>query len=406
MKGTLARNALIILVVAAAGSCGTSREPSVLLDTGAVVQLLEVLDTIAAHTPAIEQTTERLKTLDPAGQRKLLDSLADRNRHDPAISKAIDALVSSSAYQFYYSHFKNVTPDVHRDILCHLPYEAIDAPGSIGSVLFELYFHRYDVRRWITTVASGIEPERARRIAADWLPVGEYTLPRTVFFYDGNGDAFAARNGVGFDLYGVLLGQLPQQQRFSDLSAMGSDWIEKTLAHEYHHMFSGDLIYSAPNENSPASAGVARITRHIVSEGMATQCDPRSGLDREIITDTSVIEFWIANLKQHASVLSTSPSIKSATAQWLDSCTGILATEQRDLFLKRRFGDAGADSVAARAIIRPDMIHTLGRWMVKHISADGQDRSKALGLLSHPDSIYVWYDRSMAAASEELKFGW
>ncbi|MFZ1685161.1 MAG: DUF5700 domain-containing putative Zn-dependent protease [Candidatus Zixiibacteriota bacterium] len=406
MKRTWVRYALIFLIVAAAGSCGTSRKPAVLLDTGAVVQLLDVLDTIAAHTPAVEQTTERLGMLDPAGRRRLLDSLADQNGHDPAIGKAIDALVGSPGYQFYYSHFKNVTPAIHRDVLCHLPFEAADAPGNIGGVLHELYSHRKEVRQWMTTVAAGIDPERARRIASDWLPPGEYTLPGTVFFYDGNGDAFAARNGVGFDLFGVMLGQLPESQRFSELASMGSDWIEKTLAHEYHHIFSGDQIYSAPRENSPASAGVARITRHIVSEGLATQCDPRSSLDREIITDTSVIGFWIANLKQHAALFAADPQGSAVASRWLDSCSGILATEQRDLFLRRRFGDAGADSAAARAIIRPDMIHTLGRWMVQHISHDGQDKSMALGLLHHPDSIYVWYDRSMAAAPQELKFGW
>jgi hypothetical protein len=378
----------------------------VLLDTASVSQLLDVLDTISVHAPAIEQAREHLNGLDPAGQRKFLDSLTDRNRNDPSVSKAIDALVTSSGYQFYYSHFNNMTPEIHRNVLCHLPHEAADAPGGIGGVLQELYFHRNDVRQWMTSVASGVDTERARKIAADWLPPGEYFLPQTVFFYDGNGDAFAAKRGVGFDLYGVLLAQLPEEQRFSELSGMKSDWIEKTLAHEYHHMFSRDMIYGADNESSPAAVGVARITRHIVNEGMAAQCDPRSGLDGEIVNDTSVIRYWIADLKEHASVFAADSQSKPAISTWLDSCSGVLATQQRDLFLQRKFGSAGADTAAARSIIRPDMIHTLGRWMVRHIAADGQDKEKALGLLKHPDSIYVWYDRAMASAPEGLKFGW
>lgn len=407
MRITSAVVAVGIGMVAILSACSNRPANQVPLDSSGVTKLLDLLDTIAAKNPNLQEVEAKLAALPASSRRILLDSLVQRNRDDRAITRAIDDLLESDAYKLSYTQFKNVTPKIHREILYHLPYEAIDSPGGIADVFMELFPHRDQVRAWVTGYIPKIDINKARARAMAWLPAGEYPLPRTYFFYDGNGDAFAQPQGIGFDLYSVLLRPIPGPHRFSGLSDRGDGQLEETLAHELHHMYSREAIKDAPKESSPKWAGVALLSREMVSEGLATQCNPLTGMDKEITEDPIVIAYWISDLKEHAANFAGLPENAASKQLWRDSTYQDLAQYQKLEFLSRCFPGKRADSIAREVQVqRPDLAHTLGRWMVKHISQDGRDRSQAIALLQHPDSVYVWYDRSVKDLPSEMRFVW
>ncbi len=396
-----------IAMVAMFSACSKQPADQATLDSSGVTKLLDLLDIIAAKNPNFQEVEAKLAALPVSSRRVVLDSLVQQNRNDRTISRAIEDLLASDAYKLCYAQFKNVSPKVHREILCHLPYEAIPSPGGISDVLFELFPHRAEVRAWVASYVPRIDMNRARLRALAWLPAGNYPLPPTRFYYDGNGDAFAQPEGIGVDLFGVLLYPIPKEERFARLNYITSEQLEETLAHELHHMYSRQALKDAPMESSPKWASVASLSREMVSEGLATQCNPLTGMDKEITEDPIVIAYWISDLKEHASSFALLPDNVASKRLWRESTYQDLAQYQKLAFLSRCFPGKRADSIANEMPVhRPDLAHTLGRWMVQHISKDGQDRNQAIALLQHPDSVFVWYDRAVKDMPSEMRFEW
>jgi hypothetical protein len=375
--------------------------PGERLDVTPIRDLLHLINTIVDQNPDYETTLARLEHLEG---RQLRDSLApyiQHNTDNPRIAGEIDSLLNSPAYKLYYGQFgRNAKPESHRAFFCSLPYCATNGPGGVGDVLFELCQHREAVAGWYDSVVARIDAGHSIEIAKEWLPPGEYVLPKTYFIYDGMGDGFARDGMICFDLYSLVLRKRSAPGRFEnmlDMLDMDVESIERVL------VYSDSLIYRAETERLPWAERTRRqLIGELVSEGVAMQCDPRTGLQREVRRDSVVIQYWIRTLNRMLAELSNGSMTEPAFDAWRNGqfeLTRKLLTE----CLQRRYAGHNSDSLIAEHMPgRPDLSHTLGWWMVSEISNDGANREKVIRLLSCPDSLASWYNAAIGSEDKSL----
>jgi len=375
-----------------------------LLDISAVTGLLDLLDTIVVHNPATRDINIRFATASPEEQQLIVDSLTRHNRDDAQINTQIDALLSLPAYQLYYAQFRNMTPEKHREIFLHLPIQAINSPADIAGNVMDLLIHRKAVRAWINDVVDSIDLNRSDRIARDWLPAGDYTMPQIHFVYDGNGDAFARDGAVGFDLYGIVFSKRPTNTRFFDLASVGVGDIEGVIAHEMQHTYAEPLLYPPGQTfDSWQDEMIDHITRRFVSEGIAMQCDQREGLRRTIKEDTNVVRYWIGHLNAKFAALKSGTIDQDAFQNWYRASYHDSARVALEIYAKHAHPDVDLRQFVAEHIIdRPSFDYTLGWWMIAHIlEHDGKET--VLGLLSDPTPLFELYNNSLPPAEAGLK---
>ena len=144
---------------------------------------------------------------------------------------------------------------------------------------------------------------RCNAIAREWLPKGDYSTPTVYFIYDGNGSAFAREGAVCFDLYGAVFGMRPEATRFTNLSEISVDEMERVLAHEFHHIYRAQRFGpTSHSSNTWQEKMIDRVTAGLISEGIAQQCNPPEGFKAELWNDTAVIAFWIKELGEKLTV--------------------------------------------------------------------------------------------------------
>jgi len=374
------------------------------LDTTPIRDLLHLVNTIIEENPGHNAVIARLGHLD---WKSCSDSCAPyiaRNAENPRITEELETLLDSPAYQLCFRQFTVLTPDWYRKFIYGLPYIAVDGPGGgIGETLLELCRHRTEVAGWYTDAVSSVDPARAIATAQEWLPPGEYVAPPTYFVYGMGGDAFAREGQVCFDLYSIVLGNRPAGTRFTGLSGLGTERIERVLAHEFHHVFSEDLIYADTESGLPwQQRWKNRIIRALVSEGTAMHCDPRQGIEREVRRDTVVIRDWISSLNVKLAAIDSGSITEPDIRAWYDSTYHDIPRDLLRDFLKRRFPAGNLDSFFAENVPhRPDLVHTLGWWMVSRLSEGGHPE-RVIQLLSSPDSLFAWYNESAGSADQSL----
>lgn len=374
------------------------------LDTTPIRDLVHLVNTIIEENPDCNATIARLGRLDWKSCQDSCAPYIARNAENPRIAEELEALLSSPAYQLCFRQFTILTPDWYRKFVYGLPYIAVDGPGGgIGETLLELCRHRTEVAGWYADAVSSVDPARAIAIAQEWLPPGEYATPPTYFVYGMGGDAFAREGQVCFDLYSIVLGDRPASVRFTGLSEIGTERIERVLAHEFHHVFSEDMIYAGTDPGlSWQQRWRGRLVCALVSEGTAMHCDPRQGIEREVRRDTVVIRYWISSLNEKLAAVDAGSTSESDLRAWYDSTYHDLPRELLRDFLTRRFPDRDLDSLfAENASHRPDLTHTLGWWMVSRLSEGGQ-KERVMQLLSSPDSLFAWYNESAGSADQSL----
>jgi len=409
--------AVLLLFLLSLPSCGSGEEaapkqnsPSdrATLDISGVTQLLDLLDLIIRKNPQYKATIAWLQNRPNDEARKERELLAQRNAEDPEVKTAIDALLSSPTYKLYYKQFRNVTPEIHRQVLCALPCTAIRSPGDIASSLQELCGNRDSVRAWVTSVVSQIDLNKSHQIALQWLPPGDYTLPPIHFLYDGNGDAFACDGEIGFDLYGIIFGVRPQETRFTNLSAVGVNEIEGVLAHELHHIYAARYLYPPGREHATwRDEWKDRLIRQIVSEGVAMQCNPLQGLRRTLKEDTTIVRYWIGQLNDKLAALRTGSITEPQIEAWYDSSFQETARMLLNEYRKRV--SPTADSAAymwQHQVDRPTMVYTLGWWMVGRISEGGKNKNTVIQLLKEPEQLFGSYNSSVPAKDKGLKINY
>jgi len=132
------------------------------------------------------------------------------------------------------------------------------------------------------------------------------------------------------------------------------------------------------------------------------QCDPRTGMEREVRQDSTVIRFWIDAYNRTTASLNNGRIAEPQLQAWWDG-----DSDRGAMAVGRVFGASvsGRESrFVAHGILycRPDFSHTLGWWMVSKISNDGADRDKVIQLLSHPDSLASWYNAAVGQVDKSL----
>jgi hypothetical protein len=303
------------------------------------------------------------------------------------MTAATDRLLNSEPYSLYYRQFRNMTTDLHRQIIMHLPYAAIPSPADISRVLLDLFDHRTEARTMLTQLQQQINLQSASQIAKKWLPSREYADPKVYFIFDGNGDAFATPDGIVFDLFGVLLSRRSEENRFAELTDDDVALVTNTVAHELHHFYAGQCFDK--NYDDPFD----RLTFRFAKEGLAMQCDAPTGLRRETKEDTAIVLSWARQLKQHRAALDDGSLDALGFQRWVDSSYHDLAIAELRSYLSRSYwGDGLERQIRMRSADRPSLVYTLGWWMVKVISDGGNDQPAAIRLVTSPDSIYSWYN--------------
>ncbi len=371
--------------------------------TQAIEIQLRLFDALAQNNPGYQDTAIAISQVDDAQQQRRIEVLSARNAQNPRIAALIDSLLSSPAYELYYRQFRNVQPETHRRIFLALPFRGIDSPAGIGATQLELFQNRERVATLINMV-SRIDTDRVRAKALIWSPPTDAAPPTSFFILDGNGDAFAVDSHVCFDLYGVLLSKRPEANRYSQLGASAAAELEDIAAHEYQHVFAQPFLY--PPNRSYASwqdRWQDILTRRIVSEGVAQQCNPPIGLKRAVFEDSVVVSYWLKELRRVMLQLRESAISEDSLRAWLDRSYHETARELLQGYLKRNQPSADQERLLSEHIAdRPSAIYALGWWMMSRINAAPDGQRRVIDLLSQPNQLVEFYNQAIDSPSLRL----
>jgi hypothetical protein len=412
-KRFIQSSAIIILVIVSLGMWTggnvVAQDSAVVvhpkLNMNAVFLLIDLFESIQRKHPDYQAIMANLEEADPNFQRETIEKYAQQNRQDSDLNRKIDALLTSATYKLYYSQFSNIDSSVHREIFMYLPYMAKRTPGAVGDHMYEMCQNVDSLKAWVRDVVAGIDPDKARAIALQWLPEGSYDIPETYFILDGNGDAFARDGKVCFDLYGTILSKRSQDQRYSGLGEVDDSAIQRVLAHEYHHVFARPIIYPWTSSLILGwkSKWLDRLQRQLVSEGSAMLCNPPEGLKRDVMEDSTVVAFWIHELNDRLAGLDTGDVKEEDYAAWFQASFHEEARALlRDYFRQWHEGEELENLVSANQAYRPDFLHTMGWWMVSHITANGSDRKALFDLMKDPAAILERYNEAVTGAPDRF----
>jgi len=365
-------------------------------DATALDLLLLLFEAIAERNPNYDDTLGAIATLDSQQQEERLAALAERNARDPRVAALVDSLLASSAYKMYFRQFSNVTPDVHRSVFSALPYRAIPSPADIGQVQLELFHHRDSLAALVKKI-SMVNIDQAVSIARRWAPSGNLLVPTTYYILDGNADAFAKDGTVCFDLYGVLLSKRPALNRYNNLADIPNAEIEAVLAHEFQHVFAQPHLYPPTRKfDNWRDLWEDVIIRRIVSEGVASQCNPPYGLKKAIYEDSVVIGFWLRELERVMGQIRRNETTEDSVRAWLERSYQESARQQLADYLKRTYPEADQQILLQEHIAdRPRGIYSLGWWMVSHIAAAPGGHDSAVQLLDSPHEVIRLYNATV-----------
>lgn len=376
-----------------------------ILDMSSVHLMVDLMQNLVARNSNYEQSAAALNLLDRSERQQIVDSLVAFNAADPTITLILDSLLESAAYQLYYRQFKNVTPELHRRVILALPVASIQSPADISRSLRSICLNIDSVRTWVADITTGVDLDRCRRITLQWLPEGTYHLPTVHFIMDGNGDAFARDGEVCFDLYSLLLSPRPEKSRYFNLGAINTNEVEIVLAHEFHHIYAAQFLYSPRDLSSWSWTDrfENRLIRRLVSEGVAMQCNPPTGLAKAIKEDTSVVRYWIEQLNDKLAALETDMLSEEAAEQWLRDSYQQDARQLLTEYFQHDYEDNELRAIVAEHISdRPTLIYTLGWWMVSRIDQTA-GRDQVIALLSDPDQLFDHYNSAIEGAPGYLK---
>jgi hypothetical protein len=364
-------------------------------DLTAIHLQLRLFDAISESNPNYEDTLKAIAAVERPRQEARLAALAERNAQNPRIAALVDSLLTSPGYTLYYRQFKNVTPDIHRRIFFALPYRGIPSPADIGQKQLELFHHR-DSLAALVEIVSTVDIAEAVLIARRWSPPGDSSVPTTYYILDGNGDAFGGRDGVCFDLYGVVLSPRPVAGRYENLAAISTADIEAVLAHEFQHVFAWRYLYrDVPEFDRWQDSWEDILIRGLVSEGVAMQCNPPSGFKRAVFGDTTIVRFWLREVERVIGQIRDDQISEDSVRAWRDRSYHETAQRLLSGYIMRTFSKDDWETVWREHTDRPDCMHALGWWMVSHIVAAPGGQDAAVQLLIAPHDLFRAYNAIM-----------
>lgn len=397
--------ALVAIAILCVGPTCTKALSHQQLDISGVSQLLAVMRTAKAVNLGYEEVVKKLQALPEQPYEQLLDSLIAANAAKRELADEIDSLTHSPTYQFYYRHFKNMTPDMHRRILLALPFGVVPSPADISRNLFQTSQRLDSIGPWVDSALSKIDLAGSRNIAATWLPPGNFVLPQVYFFLDGNGDAFALDNAIGFDVYSLVLRPYVEGSAPAPSTETPAQQVELTLAHELHHVYASRFLSAEPAERDDWKLQWRnRLIRAMTSEGTAMHCHPPAGVSRSAKEDTAIVAFWIRELNTKMRTIRNGQLDQTAAYAWRDSTSWVFAIDLLRFHLAKTYqGEELERQLVAHAQDRPMLIYTLGWWMTSRLSRNGAAPQAIQSLVTNPLSIIEKYNRTLPAGADSLR---
>jgi len=397
------RNLSLILLLLVF-SCQPKPSDKNRFDDSAVTQLLLLMDSIAARNPGFVRVVAQLDSLPRLDRERRVLALRERNANDPVLQNMIDELLTLEPYRIYFDRFTNVTPDHFRLAFNSLPYAAPNLPGGIADVFYELIRHKETFRQWYTTIRGKIDIQRCVRSAGEWLPPGEHPPTKVYFIYDGNAGSFAEQGSAFFNLCSEVIAKTSIEQRFEHLNEVGVAQLEGVIAHELNHVMAEPVLYPRGlNFSSWEQRWKDRIIRSIVSEGVAFRCNLLTGFQKALWEDRTTLSALIKELNGTMIALDNHELQEDSVQEWHRRLFQEFAASLLEQYLQREYPDSNVKTLAReKAIFRPDLVHTLGWWMVSRITENGTKRERAIELLTHPALLYQRYNESLERGMDDL----
>jgi len=381
-----------LTIVFFAAAAATQNLPDQRSDVTALTLLLRLYDTIAAKNPGYDDTLKEIAALDSQKQEARLTVLAGRNSHDVQITALIDTLMASPVYKM----FRRIDPEVHRRLLAALPYGTIGDTSEIGQIQLELFRHRKSLAALFKTV-SAVNIDQAVSVAKRWAPPGDYRTPSIRYILYGSNDAYARDSAVGFDLYRVIMTKRLAPDWYNKLDSIPPAEIEAVLAHEFQHVFAHSFLWPMTNYfDTWQKQWEDFILRQTVSEGVATACDPPSGLKKALFEDTVIVEFWLREFERVVGLVRRDQITGDSADAWLARSAFYATLPLLDDYMKRTY-PAGNPRVAAEMQItdHPSSIYVLGWWMISHIDATPGGHDLVIELLTEPHKLFDLYNATV-----------
>lgn len=400
--GSMVRRAVALLMMLAAVCVGRADAASRVLDAEAVRALLSTMDAIANAHPGFQEKTEAYAQMSETDRETAFEAAREQNEANTDVTEAIKALLESEPYRIYFRRFRNVTPEIMRDILLDLPYRQRHAsPGGIGGMLYNLIRERQEVRALVDQFLDEVDMTRVQETAFAWVPEGDYDVPTIYLIYDSNAGSFTAKGKPFFNLYSETL--------FSDMRGdagkLAVRRAEGTMAHEMQHVLARRHLFPLSRPRTPWDRKwVDTITRGLVSEGAAKHCNPPEGFQKELWEDEEVVSALVNRLNDALLAISTKEMTEDEIQQWYSDNFHEFARGLLRRHLEMDFEEPQLGAMMNKyAPIRPDLEHALGWWMVSRISADGSHPEAVHELLKAPYAVYARYNETIAEDRLDLR---
>ena len=394
----------LLFVVTGIFPCHSKQMGNNLFDDSAMTKLITLMDSITARNAGYERVIAQLDTLSRENRMKVIVSLRGRNANDSVLRTMIDELLALEPYQTYFSRFRNVTPADFRLAFNTLPYVGLDSPGSIAETFYELIHHRNVFQEWYRTIRGKIDIQRCVTAAREWLPKGEYPLNKIYFIYDGNAGSFAEQGCAFFNLCSEVVSKMPREKRFKNMDEVNIGVLEGVIAHELNHVMAEPILFPAGRTfTSWEDRWKDRITRNIVSEGVAFRCNPITGFQKNLSEDRATIVSLLKELNGKLLSLDRHELQENDVREWYGKLFQEFAASLLKQYLQKTYPDSAVKTLAVQnSVFRPDLVHALGWWMVSRITENGVKKEKAIELLTNPASLYELYNKTLERGMDDV----
>lgn len=376
------------------------------IDAESVYMLLDLMETLIEKNPDYKAVIAKMDSSSSQDRQVLTDDLMLKNNEDPEIIEKVNALLESPTYKLYYSQFRNVKPATHKMALLALPYAWLPTPGGVSRTLFEVCQNLEKLKPWVDNIIPKINLTKSHNLALEWLPKDKYEIPPVYFIIDGNGDAFARNGKVCFDLYSILIRELPHDKKYDLLETISMTDAENVLAHELFHIYARPYFTASdsPINLNWKTTWKERLTKQMVNEGIAMQCNPLSGFKKEIFEDSTVVKYWIGQFIGMMQAIENDKVTEDEFKDWFSETYFVVPRSLlSDYFSNDYQGEELEQKVRECMIDRPTMIYTIGWWMITNILKSENGKAKVIGIVSDYKKVFEVYNNSLPANSDDLK---
>jgi DNA-binding ferritin-like protein (Dps family) len=180
--------------------------------------------------------------------------------------------------------------------------------------------------------------------------------------------------------------------------------LEGVIAHELNHVMAEPILFPAGRTfTSWEDRWKDRITRNIVSEGVAFRCNPITGFQKNLWEDRATIVSLLKELNGKLLSLDRHELQENDVREWYGKLFQEFAASLLKQYLQKTYPDSAVKTLAVQNFVfRPDLVHALGWWMVSRITENGVKKEKAIELLTNPASLYELYNKTLERGMDDV----